>query len=119
MTGSAGGDRAEVVLFIRRFGLPVVQSFVNGRRSVGDGSHVGGFVRAITEIADRAGEEWPVYRVAGEGPLHGMTALVAVWVEAEDWTQAVKAQLLHPGAEELVYRVTMEKLPGLVRGGER
>jgi DNA gyrase/topoisomerase IV subunit B len=116
MTGAASGDRAEVVLFDRRFGPPVVQSFVNGRRSVGDGSHVDGFVRAVTEVADRMGEEWPVYRGDGEVPLHGMTALVAVWVEAEDWAGSVKAELLHPGVGALVYGMTMGQLPGLILG---
>jgi DNA gyrase/topoisomerase IV subunit B len=109
LEGSDSGDRVEAVVFRRPTGPLIMQSFVNGLRTIDGGSHVDGFVRGVTEVATRDPDAWLNYPAAE--PLEGLTVFLAVWVEEPVWAGSVKMKLLHTGVEELVYRTIVSQLP--------
>jgi DNA gyrase/topoisomerase IV subunit B len=110
LTRSEGSERAEAVCFWPDSRKLTVHSFVNGRRSLDHGSHVRGFLRGVRavvtnstgEARDQLRGRWNLFR--------GMTVLLAVDVAEPAWEFATRTRLLHPGADDLVYRMVTEQL---------
>jgi DNA gyrase subunit B len=116
-TTAPNGDAAEA-LFIRRPGEGRVYSFVNGRRTLEGGTHVGGLRNGLAEVAAAFGDDpTSPFPFDAANPLDGLTVLLSVRLANPRYAAPYKDNLSHKGAAELVRTMIATKLPAEIRRG--
>jgi len=108
ISGEEGGVKVTVAFQFSETMNTWISSFANSTESVLGGTHVGGFLRGLTEavnefVGNRRQFQPHELRV-------GLSAIVSVWLANPKWARAWKGELINPEVEQVVRKLTFEKV---------
>lgn len=109
----ASPDAAELTIFSRQYGPPVLITFFNGERCTGGGSHVDGLREAMAKVIREVPppfEHWD--SATRRRPLRGQTVILSVWLAEPEWYSGLKERVAGRRAHDLVHDMVVDQLPG-------
>lgn len=80
----------------------VIRSFVNGEETTEGGTHVTGFLSAVTRAVNAACKERGQPTLRGEYIREGLIAVVSVWLTEPQYQGAVRNRIRNPEAQSIV-----------------
>jgi Type IIA topoisomerase (DNA gyrase/topo II, topoisomerase IV), B subunit len=85
-----------------------ILSFVNSCELIRGGTHVAGFLRGLTDAVNQfVGQR---RRFEPHEVRIGLSAIVSVWLANPMYARATRSELINPQAEEVVRKLTFEKV---------
>lgn len=97
--GSVGDTRVTVALQCTDSGCETILSFANARPTPDNGTHVNGFLRALTKVR----KEWIVEGMNHNTSQYGLTAVISVFTTHPMYNSADTIRLMNPEIDVLVF----------------